>query len=112
MDGIYVVYFTGMASTGYAVFVAKNGVITGADAMGGTLDGTYEDVGDNSLNISATLTVPPCTPLVTGMTAGQYPLEQQLTAKLPVNLGGGGPVGVSIPTGPVNAVFRRLRDIP
>ena len=42
MNGIYAMYFTGAAGSGHAVFVMKDSVIVGADAIGGVLDGTFE----------------------------------------------------------------------
>lgn len=112
MSGIYAMYFTGASGSGHAVFVMKNGVIVGADAVGAVLDGTYKDVGDGMLDVSVTLTVPAGTLLVTGAIAGRNPMAQQITTILPANLGNGRPIGVQTPTGPVNVVFRRLRDIP
>ena len=112
MNGIYAVYFTGVAGSGHAVFIMKDGVIAGADAVGVVLDGTYKNVGGGNLDFSVTLKVPAGASLVTGVTAGREPLSQRMTAVLPENLGNGSPVGVETPTGPVNAVFKRLRDIP
>lgn len=105
-------YFTGASGSGHAVFVMKNGVIVGADAVGAVLDGTYRDVGDGNLDVSVTLTVSAGTSLVTGAIAGRNPMAQQITTILPANLGNVRPIGVQTPTGPVNVVFRRLRDIP
>ena len=112
MNGIYTMYFTGVAGSGHALFIMKNGVIVGSDATGGVLDGTYKDAVDGNLDISVTLKVPSGTRLVTGVTAGRDPLTQQITARLPENLGNGRSIGVQTPTGPVNVVFKRLRDIP
>ena len=112
MNGIYTMYFTGLTGSGHAVFVLKDGVIVGADATGVVLDGTYKDAGEGNLDISVTLKVPAGTWLVTGATAGRDPLTQQITATLPENLGNGRSIGVQTPTGPVNVVFKRLRDIP
>ena len=112
MEGIYAIYFTGMAGLGHAVFVMKNGIVSGADAMGVMFDGTYRDVGADTLDFSVTMTVPPGPPLVTGVTAEREPLVQEIAAKLPHNFGNGNPIGIDTPTGPVNAVFRKLRSIP
>ena len=105
-------YFTGVTGSGHAVLVMKDGVIVGSDATGGVLDGTYKDAGDGNLDVSVTLKVPPGTWLVTGATVGREPLTQKINATLPENLGNGHSVGVQTPTGPVNVVFKRLRDIP
>ena len=105
-------YFTGVSGAGEAVFVMKDGVIVGSDTAGGVLDGTYKDTGDGNLDISVKLKVPAGTWLVTGTTAGREPLTQEITATLPANLGNGRSLGIQTPTGPVNVVFKRLRDIP
>ena len=104
-------YFTGVAGSGHAVFVMKDGVLVGADALGGVLDGTYTDLGDGNLEVSVVLTVPAGTSLVTGAVAGRESLTQQVTTRLPTNLGNGSPIGVQTPTGLVNVVFKQLRDI-
>ena len=71
MNGIYVMYYTGVAGSGYTVFVMKDGVIVGADATGGLLDGTYTDVGDGNLDVSVMLNAPAGTMLVTGTVTGR-----------------------------------------
>jgi hypothetical protein len=112
MEGIYAMYFTGAAGSGFAVFVMKGGVIAGADAVGGHLDGTYRETGDGRVAFSVTLTVPPGAWLVTGAVAGHEPLAQEITAALPTNFAEGNAQPVQTPTGPVNVIFKRLRDLP
>ena len=112
MNGIYAMYFTGTAGYGHALFVMKDGLISGADAIGGMLDGTYVDIGDGSLEFSVTLRIPAGAALVTGVIAGNEPLTQHMTTKLPVDFSNGSSIGIQTPTGPVNAVFKWLRDIP
>ena len=105
-------YYTGAANSGHAIFVMSKGVISGADATGGILDGIYEDTGDGHIDVSVTLTSLPGTSLATGATVGREPLLQEISARLPENLGNGRSIGVQTPTGPVNVAFKRLRDIP
>lgn len=112
MDGIYAMYFTGTVGVGHGVFVLKDGVIAGADAIGGVLDGTYEDADEGNLTVSITMTFPPGALLVTGAVADQEPLTQQISATLPVDLGNGKPIELTLPTGPVNVIFKRLRALP
>lgn len=104
-------YFTGSAGSGHAVFVMMDGVITGADAIGGVLDGTYSRAGEGYLDVMVTLTVPAGAWLVTGVAAGETPLSQEIKARLPENLGDGKPVTVQTPTGAVNVIFKRLRGL-
>jgi len=112
MTGIYAMYFTGLAGSGHAVFVMKDGIVAGADTVGGVLDGTYKSASEGYLDVTVTLTVPPGAWLVTGAVAGDQPMAQEIKARLPENLGGGNPVTVQTPTGPVNVIFKRLRDLP
>lgn len=111
MNGFYVMYFTGRRGSGHAVFAMKDGVISGADAVGGVLDGTYTDEGGD-VDVSVKLKVPPGTLLVTGDLVGRDSLVQEINTKLPSNFCEGRPIGVKTPTGPINVIFRRLRDVP
>ena len=112
MDGIYAMYFTGSAGVGHGVFVLKDGVIAGADAIGGVLDGSFQENAEGDLDIAVTMTVPPGASLVTGAVADREPLVQKIKATLPRDFGGGRPIGLNMPTGPVNVIFKRLRALP
>lgn len=46
---------TRMADSGHTVFTMKDGVIAGADAVGGLLDGIYEKAEDGDVDISVAL---------------------------------------------------------
>ena len=111
MDGIYAMYYTGAAGSGHAVLTMKDGVIAGADAVGGLLDGTYEAAGDGKVDISVTLKSLPGTWLVTGkIVEKKDDLMQKIIATLPRNFGRGNAIGIRTPTGPVNVIFKKLRD--
>jgi hypothetical protein len=112
MGGIYAMYYTGAAGSGHALMIIRNGVVAGADAVGGVLDGTYQEVGDGSLDVAVTLTVPPGVWLVTGAPVGQSPMSMPITVRLPSDFASGNSVQVNTPTGPVNVIFKRLRDVP
>ena len=102
MNGFYAMYFTGRLGSGHAVFIMKDGVIAGADAVGGVLEGIYSDKSSGDVDVSVKLKVPPGIPLVTGKVAGKDWLEQEINTKLPLNFGNGRPIGVNTPTGPIN----------
>jgi len=108
MEGFYALYFTGVAGFGNAVLVLKDGVVTGADATGGVYDGKYSRTG-NKVDIEVILTVPAGATLVTGQSLSS-PLSQTITAKLPDSFTNGQPVAVQTPMGPVNVVFKKLRE--
>ncbi len=111
MDGIYAIYFTGATGSGHAVFVAREGVVTGADATGGTLDGTFTPSGNEMIDLDVNLGIPAGGVLVTGFANGGGGVTHRITATIPANFGNGQPVAISTPTGPVNVIFRRLREI-
>ena len=104
-------YYSGTAGSGYSLLVLKDGLISGADAGGGMIDGSYVDSGDGSVDFSVVLRVPAGTSLVTGVIAGREPVTQQITARLPVDFSNGSTHCIQTPTGPINAVFKWLRDI-
>ena len=113
MSGIYAVYYTGHDGSGFALFMMKDGLITGADAEGGVLDGTYKNIGDGKINISVTLVAPVGASLVTGAFVDEGFISQQITnGVIPDNFDNGSIIPLQTTTGPVNAVFKRLRDIP
>ena len=112
MDGIYVTYFTGVAGSGHALFMMKDGEIVGADAVGGVLDGTYKFLNSGRVDISATIKVPAGTSLVTGTLVEKEPFFQHITAVVSENFANGIPIPLQTSTGPVNAIFKRLRELP
>ncbi len=112
MDGIYAMYFTGATGSGQGVILLKNGVIAGADSAGGTYDGNYTERDDGTAEGSVRLTLPPGAQLVTGAAAGSQPMSIDIPLKLPINLGDGRALPMQTPTGPINIIFRRLRDVP
>lgn len=112
MSGIYVAYYTGAVGSGFALILMKSGVIAGADAGGGVISGSYADEGDGLIELDITLSVPPGTQLVTGAIAGEQSIAVEIRAKLPANLGNGTPLPLQTSTGPINIIFKRLRDVP
>lgn len=110
MEGFYAVYYTGVAGFGHAVIVMQDGVVSGADATGGTYDGTYRKGKDAQVSVEVTLTAPAGTTLVTGQTL-PVAYSQTIVASLPENFSGGHTVPIQTPLGPVNAVFKKLRGL-
>jgi hypothetical protein len=112
MEGIYVMYFTGSVGSGEALLMLKNGTIAGADTGGGIYDGSYTPEAGGTLDVSVRLTLPPGTSLVTGASVGVTPMVIDLPAKLPKNFGNGQAIALKTPTGPINVLFKKLRDLP
>ena len=111
MSGIYAVYYTGNAGSGFAVFIMRNGEISGSDSEGCLIDGTYKKADGGKISISVTLKAPlGGASLVTGPLVDEG-FSQQITAKIPENFYNGSIIPLQTTTGPVNAVFKWLRDI-
>jgi uncharacterized membrane-anchored protein YitT (DUF2179 family) len=110
VEGFYAVFYTGVAGFGHAVLVMKDGIVTGADVVGGIYDGKYAVSGTEGLSIEVTLTVPAGATLVTGQTL-PAPYSQTIKAELPSHFANGQPVPVQTPLGPVNAIFKKLRNL-
>lgn len=111
IDGIYSITFRGAADWGIGLLILQQGTVIGADAGGVKYDGTFREEGE-TIEVNLTLTVPPGTTLVQGTRAQSVPYEVPLTASLPKSaLDTGQAVTLSMPQGPVNVIFRRLRAV-
>ena len=106
-------YYTGKDRASHAVFILKDGFVSGADAMGGVLDGAYQIMQDGSIEVSAVLKSDSDTWLGTESLAEEKDsLVQKIAARLPCNFGRGNSIGMQTSTGSLNAIFRKLRDAP
>lgn len=113
INGFYAIYYTGATGSGIGVIVINDGVIVGADMVGGRYDGNYTQSAIAGIyDAKIRITIPPGGSLVTGAIAGPQPLFMDVNITLPENLGGEQPVRIETPTGPVNVIFRKLRDYP
>lgn len=112
MNGIYSIAFRGQADWGLGLLVLQNGIITGADVGGVTYDGTYKDLG-SALTVDLKITVPPGARLVQGTPPRPVPYDVKFKETLPKDvLSSGASVTLNMPPGPVNVIFRKLRDLP
>jgi hypothetical protein len=112
LNGFYALYYTGRTGSGFAVLVLKDGIITGADAGGGTYDGEYTIYQDRG-NLEGTIkiTTPPGVSLVTGAPPSQQSFIQHFPISLPLDLSQGQPLLVQTSTGPVNLNLKKIRDL-
>ena len=112
IEGIYHVTFRGHADWGMGVVVFQKGMIAGADAAGAIYDGHYVENPD-AIDLQVTLTVPPGATLVTGTPPQPRAFKFEIKASIPTrNLETGEYVTVDTGFGPVNVIFRKLRDLP
>jgi hypothetical protein len=111
LDGIYSITFRGRADWGLGVIILQHGLITGADAAGVLYDGSYLER-DSNVEVKLTMTVPPGVTLVQG-TAAQpktYSISTEVTIPKTA-IAEGRPTLLQLPPGPVNVIFRRLREL-
>ena len=112
MEGIYTMYFTGRTGSSFGLLLFKNGTIAGADAGGGIYDGSYAVEAGGMLDAKVRVILPEGGSLVTGAIAGPAPMILDIPVKLPANFGNGHALPVTTPTGPINIIFKKLRDVP
>jgi hypothetical protein len=113
INGFYAIYYTGVSGSGIGVLAINKGIIVGADMVGGRYDGAYKQSAiAGAYDAEVRITMPPGSSLVTGVLAGPQPLYMDVAMTLPENLGGEQPIRIETQTGPVNVIFRKLRDYP
>lgn len=110
MEGFYAMHYIGSEVSGHAVLVMKDGLITGADSIGGTLDGTFEEVDDYNFKISLTFQTPAGSTRMNGRVVEREAPTQNFTKILPKNFSNGYAIGIQTSEGPINVVFKKLRD--
>ena len=110
MEGIYAMHYIGSEVSGHAVLVMKDGLVAGADSIGGTLDGTFEEVDNHNFKISLTFQTPVGSRRMNGGVVERETSTQNFTKILPRNFSNGYPIGIQTSEGPINVVFKRLRD--
>src|SRR6516165_3631977 len=59
INGFYAGYLSAAAGEGVAIFVFRNGVLTGVDAGGFSYDGTLEETSEGNFAVVATIRIPP-----------------------------------------------------
>ncbi|WNM61169.1 hypothetical protein [Candidatus Nitrospira neomarina] len=112
IDGFYSIFFTGVSGQGFGVIVLKDGILVGADNTGGSYDGHYTVNNEKQFLIGeVVLNAPPGIQLVTGAATGSEPASWVMPLSLPPDFGNGRAFPMKTPTGPINIIFRKLRDI-
>lgn len=111
MNGIYAGYFTGKVGSGFAMFVLKDGVLTGADVTGVLFDGEYKAADTKAVTGILHAKIPPGTTTIQGVTAGERGLNYSAPFSLPANFESEPYVTVETPLGTVNVRLVKLREI-
>lgn len=110
MDGLYAAFLTGMAGNGVVFLVLQNGVVTGADFTGVTLDGTYvPNEGGKSVTLKLISRSPPGITTIQGAVISAQGQTNEMAFVAP--LGEDTPFfSIDTPNGPVNVRLQKLRS--
>jgi len=114
IDGFFRIAFTGVAGRGFGLLVFQNGSVAGVDVAGATYDGSYaENPKTAEVSIQVTMAASAgITPVQTGV-----PLAAPISVPISVTLtqadtSGEKPVLLQTSLGPVNVIFKKIRDLP
>ena len=109
-DGLYAIYYQGMAGPGLAQIQLHDGKITGADITGGLWDGEFAvDVADVFISCRVTITLPSGIALATTGEPPKADEARDMHFRLPVDFASKPYVELILPIGRVNVRFQRLR---
>lgn len=111
LDGFYIGYFTGTGGSSVAIFVFRDGIVTGADMGNGIYNGEYAiDETNEIAEVKIALFLQAGSNSITGVQASSDPINIELSLELPIPISESAVTLIKTPIGPVNAKFRKLRD--
>lgn len=110
INGFYSIYFSGVIGEGFGIVVLRDGVIVGVDAVGAKYDGQYY-VTDNGIAGEIVLMAPPGSQLVTGAVSGAAGAMYTIPIALPLDFANGQTLNMTTPTGQINIIFKKIKDI-
>lgn len=114
IDGFFSMAFTGTQGSGFGVLALHNGVVAGTDVAGSSYDGMYtENPVTHALDFEITMLAPAgVTPVQTGIPLAA-PMTVPISGSVPAEeLTGDEPKLLRTSLGPVNVLFRKIRDFP
>jgi hypothetical protein len=116
IDGFYSIAFTGVAGSGFGILVFRRGAVVGADAAGATYDWTFRTNEDGTIGVEVVMKAPAgLRPVQTGVPLAN-PVEMAISGSLPgtselLDATTSAPRQITTPLGPINIVFRKIRDL-
>jgi hypothetical protein len=110
IEGIYAGYMTGEEGNGFSMFTFLNGIVSGADPLGVTFDGTYE-ADENGYRVDVKVSVPSGGTVIQGASAGPHGLSYNVGLRLPWNFARNDFTRIDTPMGPVNLRLKKLRSL-
>jgi hypothetical protein len=109
-SGFYSMAYTGAVGTGFGLIALSKGVIAGADVAGGMYDGTYVER-TSGIDFKMMMKLPSgAIPVQTGVPLTQA-MNVPFDVSLPNDLGAEQPLLLQLPLGPINVIFKKIRDI-
>ena len=109
---LYIAYLTGVAGQSIGLFYIGDGIIAGIDVGTMKYDGAYSVKPDGGLEGAVQYVIPAGIPVITGAPMGTMPTRVAVKLALPAGFDDGRVVTIETPTGPVNARFEKVKDIP
>ncbi|MBF0449009.1 MAG: hypothetical protein HQL67_12470 [Magnetococcales bacterium] len=112
-EGFYSIQFRGSSDYGFGVIILDTNMVIGADVGGVLYDGNYT-LNDNTheIDLNVTLTVPAGIALVMGVPPRHEDYTIPIVTSIPRDLGQEKPVLLQTDFGPVNVIFKKIRDFP
>ncbi|MCB1478607.1 MAG: hypothetical protein KDJ62_07000 [Rhodobiaceae bacterium] len=104
VDGIYTAYLTGVAGQGMAMFVFKDGKISGADVAGLVFSGSY-NITNKKLIGEVVYQMPAGSTSITGASFDQHSDNIVVPLELPEIIDPTETYRINTPIGPLNAKF-------
>jgi hypothetical protein len=114
IDGFFRIAFTGTAGSGFGMLVLRDGIVAGADMAGSIYDGTYtENPQAGEISLQFIMATPEgATPVQTGVPLAA-PIALPITATLAqADIATEKLFLLQTQLGPVNVIFKKIRDFP
>ena len=109
---LYAAYLAGVSGQSIALFYIGDGVIAGVDVSLMQYDGKYSLTSDGGLDGALEYVVPAGVGLITGAPPSAISTRVAMRLKLPPNFADGQTLTIDTPTGPVNARFEKIKELP
>jgi hypothetical protein len=109
---LYAAYLAGISGQSIALFYIGDGVIAGIDVGLMQYDGNYSLTSDGGLDGTLEYVLPAGVGLITGAPPTAVSTRVPMKLKLPANFADGQTLTIDTPTGPVNARFERIKELP
>lgn len=111
IDGFYSAFLTGREGNTFAMFLIRQGVVTGADVLGGTYDGTVEAISNGAYRVKTIVRTPPNLPIIQGGMSGSGGDISEIEFILPATFMSEPFIAIKTKYGPVNAKIIKVREL-